>query len=277
MSDPTNPGDIPTPGGAVPPPPPPAPAPPPPTGPSFPPPPAGGGFPPPTQPVPVAGGPLGPPPGPETAKNKGPLIAVIAVVVLILGAVGFFALSGDDDDKESISSDTTIEQETTTTADGPGGKEGSDEGDKGEEQTDGTASADAQTYGDDATLDALWDECEDGDYQACDDLYMESGFGTEYEEFGDTCGGRNEPSGYCVDLYDGTDDAPEDIDASGAQSYGDNEELDALWDACEEGDYGACDTLYMESDFGSEYEEFGDTCGGRNEPQGYCEDLYADG
>ena len=276
MSDPTNPGDIPAPGGAVPPPPPPAPAPPPPTGPAFPPPPAGGGFPPPTQPVPVAGGPLGPPPGPETAKSKGPLFAVIAVVALILGAVGFFALSGDDDDKESISSDTTIEQ-TTTTADGPGGKEGSDEGDKGEEQTDGTASADAQTYGDDATLDALWDECEGGDYQACDDLYMESGFGTEYEEFGDTCGGRNEPQGYCVDVYDGTDDAPEDIDASGAQSYGDNEELDALWDACEEGDYGACDTLYMESDFGSEYEEFGDTCGGRNEPQGYCEDLYADG
>lgn len=50
-------------------------------------------------------------------------------------------------------------------------------------------------------------------------------------------------------------------------SYGDDPRLDDLWDACADGDGQACDTLYMESPAGSEYEEFGDTCGGRYEPQ----------
>jgi hypothetical protein len=57
------------------------------------------------------------------------------------------------------------------------------------------------TYGSDPTLDALYDKCADGDYQACDDLYRDSPTGSEYEEFADTCGNRNEPSGYCVDVY----------------------------------------------------------------------------
>ena len=49
------------------------------------------------------------------------------------------------------------------------------------------------TYGDDPTLDALWDACEAGDGQACDDLYFQSPIDSAYEEFGDTCGGRFPP------------------------------------------------------------------------------------
>ncbi|HSL58661.1 MAG TPA: DUF2510 domain-containing protein [Acidimicrobiales bacterium] len=45
-------------------------------------------------------------------------------------------------------------------------------------------------YGDDPALDALWDACEAGDGQACDDLYLRTPIGSEYEEFGATCGGR---------------------------------------------------------------------------------------
>ncbi|WP_229023184.1 DUF2510 domain-containing protein [Actinomarinicola tropica] len=41
-----------------------------------------------------------------------------------------------------------------------------------------------QTYGDNPILDELWDECEDGDLEACNDLYMHSEFGSEYEAFG---------------------------------------------------------------------------------------------
>ena len=48
----------------------------------------------------------------------------------------------------------------------------------------------AFTYGDDPTFDALWDACEDGDGQACDDLFWDSPIGSEYETFGDTCGYR---------------------------------------------------------------------------------------
>jgi hypothetical protein len=53
--------------------------------------------------------------------------------------------------------------------------------------------SDASTYGDDAALDELWDACEAGDGQACDDLYVQAPSGSEYERFGDTCGNRFEP------------------------------------------------------------------------------------
>jgi len=54
-------------------------------------------------------------------------------------------------------------------------------------------------YGDDPALDALYDSCKDGDMQACDDLYMQSPFGSEYETFADTCGDRVESGGgYCT-------------------------------------------------------------------------------
>lgn len=57
------------------------------------------------------------------------------------------------------------------------------------------------------------------------------------------------------------------------QSYGDNPVLDALWDRCEDGDGAACDELYFTSEIGSDYEEFGDTCGGRVEAGTvYCTD-----
>jgi hypothetical protein len=50
---------------------------------------------------------------------------------------------------------------------------------------------------------------------------------------------------------------------SGDDTYGDDAELDALWDACADGDLGACDDLYLQSPVGSTYEAFGDSCGGR--------------
>jgi hypothetical protein len=49
---------------------------------------------------------------------------------------------------------------------------------------------DAQTYGDDPSLDALWDRCEDGSGSACDDLFWQSPIDSEYETFGNTCGRR---------------------------------------------------------------------------------------
>lgn len=59
----------------------------------------------------------------------------------------------------------------------------------------GTASSGATSYGDDASLDALWDSCEAGDMAACDDLYFASPIGSEYEAFGDSCGNRGVPEG----------------------------------------------------------------------------------
>lgn len=66
--------------------------------------------------------------------------------------------------------------------------------------TDG--SGEEGSYGSDPEFDALYDDCKDGDYAACDELFFSSPTGSEYEAFGDTCGERNEPSGECVALYE---------------------------------------------------------------------------
>lgn len=127
-----------------------------------------------------------------------------------------------------------------------------------------TVFTDAETYGDDPELDALWDACAAGDEVACDDLYWASPIGSEYEEFGQTCAYMG-CSGDTVDT---------DVDnglGGDAFTYGDDPELDALWDSCAAGNDLDCDTLYSISPFGSEYEEFGDTCGGRGR-----EDLWCD-
>ena len=122
--------------------------------------------------------------------------------------------------------------------------------------------------GDSAALDALWMGCQDGDFVACDNLYLESPAGSSYESFGDTCGYRNDPSGYCEDLYGGASGS------AGYGEYGSDSYLDRLWDECSAGDFISCDDLYDESPVGSEYEYFGDTCGYRNDPSDYCEVLY---
>ncbi len=51
------------------------------------------------------------------------------------------------------------------------------------------------TFGDDARLDALWRTCEAGGPQGCDELQRLAPAGTEYERFGDTCGGRYQADG----------------------------------------------------------------------------------
>ena len=106
-------------------------------------------------------------------------------------------------------------------------------------------------------LEELYQACADGDDVACDDLYFEAPAGSDYQEFGDTCGGRAEAGSYC------------EGELVGGEGYGSNAELDALWDQCDGGDDVVCQRLYVESPYGSEYEYFGSTCGGR-EPDGTC-------
>jgi hypothetical protein len=122
-------------------------------------------------------------------------------------------------------------------------------------------------YGTDFVLDLLWDWCDAGEMWACDQLFAVSGSGTDYEEFGASCGGRVETDEWCTILYD----APE------AETFGDSADLDLLWTWCASDDDGwavGCDSLYRLAPSGSEYQAFGDSCGGRNEPAGWCEDRY---
>lgn len=101
----------------------------------------------------------------------------------------------------------------------------------------------------DDELQALYDSCAAGELADCDQLYLSAPFGSDFEEFGSTCGGTSDP------MYGGcTGDFGMDID------------LDALATECEAGDMDACDTLYFSSEYGSDLEAIADTCGGTREP-----------
>ncbi len=122
-------------------------------------------------------------------------------------------------------------------------------------------------YGSDSDLDILWDLCDGGRYWACDVLYQISEVGSQYENFGGTCGDRIDTLEWCTDEFNAP--VPED--------YGDDGYLDSLWDLCgsETGDGpAACDELMLVAPLESRYEEFGFSCGDRFEsPIDLCVDL----
>ncbi|GEM_PF-2362458 len=113
--------------------------------------------------------------------------------------------------------------------------------------------ADGSEYGDNAELDALWDQCDQGDGAACDELYWTSPSGSAYESFGNTCGNRMDSAPFsCAD--------GQSASADPVGAYGEDPTLDTLYDECSLGDYGACDTLYWDAPLGSQYEAYGSTC-----------------
>jgi hypothetical protein len=57
------------------------------------------------------------------------------------------------------------------------------------------------------------------------------------------------------------------------QHLGDDPQLDALYRACEQADGQACDALFDAAAPGSDYEEFGVTCGNRTREK-RCADVY---
>lgn len=93
-------------------------------------------------------------------------------------------------------------------------------------------------------LDGLRLGCAGGDYGMCDVLYLAAPLGSDLEAYGDSCGERNEPAGWCVDIYRVSVD------------------LDELHGDCADGDMLACDMLYAYSPLGSDEEDFGYSCAG---------------
>ena len=74
------------------------------------------------------------------------------------------------------------------------------------------------TYGDDPTLDLMWDSCNGRDWEACDQLAASAEPATDYRTFGASCGGVvPDGSGNCANS-----DEP--------FTYGDDPALDPMWD-----------------------------------------------
>jgi hypothetical protein len=89
---------------------------------------------------------------------------------------------------------TTAAEEATTTTEADTTDTTAANGDAPDPQAPGD-------LGDDAQLDSLADDCFDGDFSACDQLFFDSPVDSDYEAYGDSCGGRNEPAGLCVNIY----------------------------------------------------------------------------
>ena len=106
---------------------------------------------------------------------------------------------------------------------------------------------------------ALHDECAAGDMAACDQLFDTAAQNSDDEEFGYTCGGRTDGGYLCT--------------AIGDETYGDDDHLDALWDACAAGDGASCDELSWSAEPGSDYAAYGWTCGGRTDGSVDCVDV----
>lgn len=104
---------------------------------------------------------------------------------------------------------------------------------------------------------ALHEQCAAGDMEACNRLFEAAPDGSDEQAWADTCGGRTQGGTLCTEV-------------SGVFTYGDDSELDTLWDACGAGDMGSCDLLYDSSEPGSDYEWFGGTCGNRTDGTTEC-------
>jgi hypothetical protein len=183
------------------------------------------------------------------------------VILLVVIAVVAFSGGGGDGEEEATddTEDTTEETEDTT-----------EETEDTEVTTDDTGGSEGTTeipfaIGDDPELDDLTVACSEGDLGACDDLYVQSPIDTNYEDYGNTCGGRlPEGAGGSCESELGDDGTPDTVEATEVPfALGDDAALDTLTTSCADGDLGACDDLYFDAPIDSNYESFGQSCGGR--------------
>jgi hypothetical protein len=106
------------------------------------------------------------------------VIAVVVAGIVIVAAVGvaLLLILGTRDDPAAVGPDRPAVSPTASDAGALPSPSGTPEG-----------------LGDDPLLDALATACYVGDMQSCDDLFDESDQGSDYESYGDSCAGRQQP------------------------------------------------------------------------------------
>ena len=124
-------------------------------------------------------------------------VCFLGAAALVLTACGSGVQEASLDTGASPTVDApglTVPEATTTT----GGDEATTtttEADVTDTSATGADVPDAQEpgdLGDDAELDALAQDCFEGDFGACDQLFFDSPVDSDYGAYGDSCGGRNE-------------------------------------------------------------------------------------
>ena len=66
------------------------------------------------------------------------------------------------------------------------------DGGDGDDDSTPTAVDGPDTLGDDSSLDQLWRKCEGGSGSDCDELFRQAPVGSDYEQFGVSCGRRDD-------------------------------------------------------------------------------------
>lgn len=201
----------------------------------------------------------GPPPVTSSGGSKRGLLiggGILAVVVLAIGA--FLLLGGDDEDVRgdtiaALQDEDLTNDDATCLTDSLIEQLGTDEVAKIDFDSDEGPEGDVR----DAVLEGVRD-CE-----------------IDFESAGNDASDVFRRTGSEIGDPDTTDT---DRDGGEPEAYGDDPDLDALYDDCEGGDLAACDTLYFDSPIDSAYEAFGETCGDRTDPSGgNCEATDGEG
>lgn len=185
---------------------------------------------------PPAGGP--PPVASSGGSKRGLLIGggILAVVVLAIGA---FLLLGGDDENDEVRTDLIAGL-----------------------RDEGLSGGDAECLADAIIDEVGTDELEGEDFSSQPDAVSDELLADSLER----CDIDEQALGGGEDDDDSTSNTDDDGDEPDA--YGDDPELDALYDDCEDGDMAACDTLFFDSPIGSEYEAFAESCGGTTDAAG---------
>ncbi len=133
----------------------------------------------------------------------------------------------------------------------------SDEGAEGDGDPSPTETASAEAPGTAPDLDPYWNGCAAGDPDACDRLFLWAPIGSPYEDFGLTCGNRQATN--CTALLGDENGSftPDTPPPAG------DPELVSLWQECGAGDPDACNKLYFAAPAHSDFEYYGQSCGGR--------------
>jgi Protein of unknown function (DUF2510) len=192
-------------------------------------------------PSPVADG------GGGGGSKRGLLIGGAILAAVAIAVIAFLALGGDDDPSVRAQLATAIEDDTDVTSD--------------------QAECIADLIVDEAGEDAF----QDTDFDAEDPPpeFITAFLAVGPQAFADECGVDETAFG---GSGGSTDTSDEGTDTSDEGTNGGEDDLEALEDACADGDFEACDDLYFAAEVGSDLEDFGSTCGGTAEPQqGSCE------
>jgi hypothetical protein len=161
---------------------------------------------------------------------------------------------------------TTDPDDTTTTTDPDATVTTGDGGDDGELNVVGAA-IDPATAGVEPGFEQNIDLCFRGLMVACDDIFFgENGQtaapeGSTARGYAGSCGGRLEFNNDTV-RCDENIFAASTFDASAFT----DPSFEALAQGCFDGDMASCDTLFQQTGVGTPEEAYGDTCGGRIDP-----------